>query len=704
MNNIQLNIGATPLNIFIALLLIVAFTIFVYRYTLPPVSKVLKYFLILLRTVALIIIFLLLFEPAISVTKKIEERPEIAVFIDNSQSVAKYSDEINNFVTNLSNRINNNYADISFYTFGDSAKQLNPDSLSAMNFNSPATNFNYIFDTLKAKEELNAAIIVTDGNFTSGINPVNLANTSPLPLIIAGVGDTLSPMDIRISDVITNEKIFSGKATTILARINYQGTSDTKVKVSLKDENKVVDTKIIQLNGNGFSEVEFSYTPVKIGEQRLNVKVDNLPKEKVTSNNSKIFYLNVQKGKINFLIVTSSPTPDFSFVYNTFNQNKEIEVHKLVELKNKQINPNELRNKIDSADVIGLINYPSPFTSKTLRTGISNAIKSKPFLIIPNPDMAAVFLNKIKTQTGFSIIQINRNIVEVQPVINDSESPLIKMNGSVNEGLWNEAPPVSGFPADVRLFTGAKILLSYKINGSVTNYPMAIAYSLNQARSLSILAYDLWRWKLQSTDTELNILDNFFTNSVKWLNAANNKKKITVKPVKKVFANGEKAEFIAEVFNEKLEPVNDAIVEVNVSNKNHSEKILLNNFGNGLFKGGKFLPSGNSYSYSAKVQYGNISKNIRGGEFTIENYNVELNDTKRNINSLRLIATASKGRYYNIENSKQLTDELIEGIKNNKRTKVLKNTYQLWQFESMLIFLVILFSIEWFLRKRAGLL
>ena len=59
----------------------IAFTVYTYRYTVPPVSKSKKTLLMVLRSIGLSLLLFVLFEPVISIISGKEEDPKLAVLI-----------------------------------------------------------------------------------------------------------------------------------------------------------------------------------------------------------------------------------------------------------------------------------------------------------------------------------------------------------------------------------------------------------------------------------------------------------------------------------------------------------------------------------------------------------------------------------------------------------------------------------------------
>ena len=84
---INLSFSFNGVFFFLGLVILAAYAIYMYRYTLPPVSSVKKTLLGLLRTFALILLLFIIFEPVVTLVKKIILQPVNLVFVDDSHSI-----------------------------------------------------------------------------------------------------------------------------------------------------------------------------------------------------------------------------------------------------------------------------------------------------------------------------------------------------------------------------------------------------------------------------------------------------------------------------------------------------------------------------------------------------------------------------------------------------------------------------------------
>ena len=294
-DKVSLSLSTDPVFLIIAILLFGFFTLFVYRFTIPVINKKLKALLITLRFLALLLLLFMIFEPALTLTKKITINPLSLVFIDNSRSI-KIKDGTNreqtvkDFTSELKQNINAD--EFEAYTFGNKVAQLTSDEVENLNFTEGSTNFSNIFSLVSNQNKnISSIVIISDGVITEGTNPLFTAEKLHIPVYTIGVGDTSRRNDIEIKNVIYNEYIYTETPTTIQTNINNTGFVGKEINVSLFDGNMLVEQKKITLSKDGIQNVEFEYNPKSGGEKKLTVVASDLAGEFTKTNNKKVFYI-----------------------------------------------------------------------------------------------------------------------------------------------------------------------------------------------------------------------------------------------------------------------------------------------------------------------------------------------------------------------------------------------------------------------------
>ncbi|MFQ5772006.1 MAG: hypothetical protein ACE5HX_15835, partial [bacterium] len=139
LTEINLNTSGNIILLILLILIAIGFSYYVYRKTVPPVSKSLRIILMSLRAVVVILVVLLLFEPILSVTRKKQEKPVIAVLIDHSASMGLVDQNVDRtqvlqsiLGSEFFQKKNNNYEKV-FYPFSYKLLEgtnIPPDSLN----------------------------------------------------------------------------------------------------------------------------------------------------------------------------------------------------------------------------------------------------------------------------------------------------------------------------------------------------------------------------------------------------------------------------------------------------------------------------------------------------------------------------------------------------------------------------------------------
>src|ERR1035437_6749124 len=84
---INLSFSFNYLLLIAAIILLALYAFFTYRFTVPIVNPSKKILLTSLRTIGLLLIIFIVFEPKLNLTKKSVIRPKNLIFIDNSKSI-----------------------------------------------------------------------------------------------------------------------------------------------------------------------------------------------------------------------------------------------------------------------------------------------------------------------------------------------------------------------------------------------------------------------------------------------------------------------------------------------------------------------------------------------------------------------------------------------------------------------------------------
>ena len=710
---ISMNLSFPPFYFFLFLILLIGYTFYVYRYTVPSINPSKKILLVSLRSLALLLVLFVFFEPILTLAKKKILEPVNLVFLDNSKSIqikdgTNREQTVLNFVKGLEqNNLSNNSE---LFTFGNKVQIISFDSLQKLNFSEGSTNFANIFlDIGKTNRNISSVTIVSDGVITEGSNPLHTAEKLNIPIFTVGVGDSTSRNDVEVKNVLYNQMIYAQTPTAIVAALANTGFANKNITVSLYENDALIEQKNIILSTDGIQNVNFTYTPKTGGEKKLAVVASKSTGEFTLANNKKVFYVNVLSNKVKVLIIAGSPSSDVSFIKNTLKSDKNFEVNSITQIAtDKFIEKNNRQKLIDSANVFFLVGFPSKETSPQFLQSVLNKIsdKDKPYFITLSSGVDFNKLKQLQNELPFVVGNISNDYLEIQPDISPDQldNPLLQ-NNSVNPiDAWNNLPPIFQPNVELTAKPESEVVSKVRINNIPMNKPLILTRILGGKKSIAVLAKDIWRWKLETAPKNLDLFDRFIISSVKWLNSNEANKRVTIKTSKKFYSLGEQIEFSGQVYDQAFNPVSEADVKIQINYEKENFDVHLNSVGNGLYEGTFQTNKAGNYSFMGNAFLNNNKLGSDKGKFNVGEVDVEMLDPRMNYEFLSLLSNQTGGKFFYNSNYNQLFPILKALNKKSSKYKVEVSDINLWSNEWLLMIAIFLFGLEWFLRKRSGML
>jgi len=688
-----------------------------YKISLPGGGKA-RTFLFTLRALAVFLTFLLVSEPILTFIFKSNQPPVVVFLIDNSKSMGirdRLGDRkkiVRDVVSRISEfEIQGEKKFLVFAGDVEEKKNLSPDSLT---FSGGLTNITKALEKVReisARENVKSAVLISDGVYNSGENPIYFCERFGVPVFTVGIGDSSVQRDLKIVDVLTNEVTYSGVETPLLVRIESAGFSGGNADVYLYEEGNEIARDRISLN-EGVNEyvVNFKFVPRGEGLKKFTVKVQQMPGEVAYENNQKSLYVKVLKSKYKILIISGAPNPDLAFVKRTLVENKNYEVISFTEKKGKEFIEGNFDPKIaEASDAIIFIGYPVKTSDVEIMNRLRDIVvsRNKPVFFLMS---RSVDFNKLRSFSDFLPFKFSGafndedvvNLLITEDGRNHAVTDLKDRNH-----IWNILPPVFKIRGAFSATVGSTVLARAKYQNFETDEPLIIASRLGNRKNVAVLCYGIWRWKLMTAPNKEfeGFFETFINNAIRWLLAPVEEEFVKFKISKNFFSEDESIEFSAQVYNEDYSPVNDADVSVKIFNQASGEVVSefnLEQVSSGIYSGSVNLSKGD-YGYEAKIsRRGRGLKNF-SGRFTVGESEVEFLNTRMDSRLLREIASRTGGTFLTAEEISTLP-KLISSLPDFKPAVVeRRKEYILWsRFEPLLVVIVLL-SIEWFLRKRYGL-
>lgn len=653
----------------------------------------LRWLLGILRTVVIAVIAFLLLGPSVRSIKRFKEKPILIVASDNSVSVVTGSDsafylntwpdQINNFKNSMNDKF-----DVRSYLFGDDVT-VGDD----LNFKESYTDFSDLFNVLESNfshRNVGALIIASDGIINRGANPLNLGKNIQYPVYTLALGDTSIKKDVIINKINYNRIAYLDNAFPVEIIVNGKKVSGehTTLKI-LKDGKVIYEEQINFKTDDDYQNILVRLKAEKTGNQRFTVQLSEMGEEVSVENNRQDFFIDILEGKQKILLLANSPHPDISAIEQALSENLNFTLD--IKLAS------EFNDKIENYNLIILHGLPSaqnPMTSLLKEA----SQRSFPVWYILDQQSDLKIFNTLETGLQLETDKVLYN--ETLPKLNPDFS-LFGFSKDANK-VFSSYPPLYSPYTDMHFLASAQIMIFQQVGQVVTENPLFIFNQDQNRKNGILLGEGIWRWRLADYAQNSNHeqFDELINKIVRFLTLKVDKSLFRVY-CKNSFDTNDEIEFTAELYNDSYELINDLDVTMEITGSNG------NNYPFNFLKSGKtyYLNAENlpvdNYSYNARVKNGDKML-VESGEFTVKSINLEKINTVADHNLLFNIAATYGGQMYYPDQLNNLKEDLDQREDIKTIVYIKKQFSELLNLPWILGMIILLLSIEWFFRKRAG--
>jgi len=723
MNEFNIGFSGNIVLLFIFLLTGIGLSLLIYMKTNSPISRGKRIFLSIMRTLTLLLIISLIFDPILSYTRELLKKPGITFLIDNSRSMS-ITDSRYNRAEKMREIINSetliDFSDrftVRFSTFSGEVANIESDRFDSLRFDEEGTDIARALEQIEKENNSKAVLLFTDGAYNMGENPERISRNLNLPVYVIAVGDSSPQKDIMISNVQYNAIGYLNDTVSVDVYVKSYGLPGKNTEVSVKKNGKVLDTKMLSLPEDFLEKkITLRLTPEETGFNEFEITVNPYKGELTTENNTKSFLIKVLKNRYRFLILSGKPSPDFSFIKRALMRNENYVVDELISKKGNRFyygNDAEIVRNLSLYDAFIFIDFPKKDVHNDLTGKIKNEIKKRnvPFLFAFGKGYTSGDCSLFDDILPFQFINSTGKEIEAYGRLTEEgiKHPALRLDEDISANLlkWNKFPPIftlSQFINPLRntgilLWTEKKTAKNIPLEKEI---PVILSGKIKGIKSLIINGFNIWRWKLTLTDdTSLSeFFDRIINNCVRWLVNKEEDKQVRIYPNKEFFSSGEEIKINAEVYDENYEPVIDAEVKVEIRGENFITEKLLKSAGEGKYTENVEILEAGNYRYTGNAYYKERQLGSDNGNFLIEKFSKELLNTEMNSALLQKIAVNTNGKLYIPENFINTFTDIT--LPDEKFT--LSWDFAFWDKELILLLIILFFSVELFFRKRWGLL
>lgn len=652
--------------------------------SLSPLQKGVLAFL---RYASLFLIFLFLLSPLIRKVKKIKQLPILAVAIDNSLSVKPQTETFEQLSKTIKERFPDQYQ-VEYWTFGEKVESNGP-----ITGNERRSDYGQMIKTLKnnyINKNIGALILVGDGIYNQGQNPVNFTSSLKFPVYSIGVGDTTLQADAAIRNVKTNKVAFLKNKFPIEIELKFSKLKNKIANLEIENNGQQIYSKTVSIVSDDDFKLEFvNPEATQAGLQHYKISIRPFNEESNLKNNEYEFVIQVLENKQKILMLSDGPHPDMGALRSSILelQNYETEI----------VTGNDVPDSLNKYSLIILNQLPSvKNAASNLLTRIKESRVPVLFLIGPN-----TLLEQLNTLEMGLKITSSTNTEEVQAVFDDNFS-LFVLSNETKEILGRTPPLISPFGNTE--ISSLLQPLAYQSIRNIRTPKSIMAYGNEKGRKVGfIVGEGIWRWRLFNFQNNGNHeAFNELTNKiVQYLSLRENEDNFNVN-FPALFQETDNIELTAELYNDSYELVNTPDVNIRIINDSlkafnytfdRTENYYRLNVGN--------LQPGD-YSFEAATQLGNQHFTEKGN-FSIVKNEIELLNNQADFGLLYQLAQQTGGQFSTIDNY----GTLLDTIGNNKQITVQQYKQTLlteWiNLKTLFFLLICLLAVEWFFRKYWGI-
>jgi hypothetical protein len=656
-------------------------------------STNLKRLLFAFRWLTITFLALLLLSPLIKSAKEKLHKPLIFIAQDASLSTvinpkagfdsAVYHQNLKNLQTKLSDDY-----EIKVLNFSSGVKN-GFDFKEAGKETAISSVFDFI-DQQNPNSNIGALILASDGIYNKGANPITQISNIQFPVYTVALGDTIPKRDLVLMSPIYNQLVYLGNSHEVEITLKAFGAKglSTSLKI-ITNDGQIKQQNVSFSKAEETKTLKFTLDAKKKGVQKITFELAPIPNEISNENNRQTIYVDVLDGREKILLVADAPHPDLGALRQAIESHKNYEVTLAF--------ADNLPAKTDGYGLIILHNLPSK--SHQINSFLASVKQKNKWFIIG-------------TQTNVASLNSLQNVLDISSVSNQTQSYIADLNpdfypftlsADTKSRLINLAPLNAPF-ASYKLKSAGKTLFKQQIGGTKTPAPLLV-FNDEAVKTAILTGEGIWRWRIEDFEKNNNFdaFNELISKSVQYLNAKEDKRKFRVKSSKNRYFENENILLNAELYNDSYELVNDP--EVSLALKSEAGKkysYVFSRTGNAYEVNLGVLPAG-EYNFIATTKLG--TKNYAAnGSFLVEALNVELVESRANHQLLySLSKTTGGGMVYPTE-----IMNLVDSIKANEKVKTVR--YQEKSYEPLInlkwtfALIVLLLSVEWFLRKRNGAL
>lgn len=611
------------------------------------------------------------------------QAPVVLLAIDNSSSMTAGADSV--FVkTSFLKELEQLRKDISgkftvkTILFGDKATA----GQTAPSFSDKETDMDELLGTIEnnySNQNVGALILVSDGVYNRGANPVYASEKLSYPVYAVTMGDTSEPRDVILQKTEHNQVAYLGNNFPVEITLRAKQYSGREVSVSLQRDGVEKAKQIVKITtGDFLSTCSFTLPAESAGLVKYTAKISPLEGEKSLGNNSQSFVIEVIDNREKILLLANAPHPDVAALKDVITNSTAYELdYGLASENKKPLKPYSL------VILHGFTANQLPLLNECKTNGIPTWI-----------------INPATTENlpGLRITGAINRSNDAEPVAASSFG-LFSMSEELKK-FMKDLPAVKTPFGTYSLNNNSEALINQRIGIVDTENPVLLFTDINSLKAAVFLGDGLWKWKMRDFEAHQNhsLFTELISKSIQYLSVKSDKSFFRI-TAPKLISENEAANFGAEVYNKSYELITEPDVTLELSNAEKKKFNYTFSKTGTAYKLNTGLLAPGEYSYKAQTKINN-ELFTKQGILIVKEVIAEKINTVANHNVLYQLANRTNGKLFSPKELAALQKTILDNELIKPITYSQTSTTLLIDLKWLFWVVLILFTLEWFFRKR----
>jgi uncharacterized membrane protein len=569
------------------------------------------------------------------------------------------------------------------------------------------------------------ALLLSDGNLNW-----NEGQSTNLPIVTVPLGSLGEYKDILIKAVKAPSLAFRGREVMIDVTIKSYGYTGLTLPVLLKEGGKLLTAKNTRINASpGEVTASLSFIPDEVGQKNLSISIPQQFGESLVSNNSLNLSVKVVRDKIRVLMVSGNPSMNYRFMRTALKNDPSIDLLSFVILRT----PSDILNV--PTHELSLIPFP-------VETLFSKEIKNFDLLIFDNfkytlylsPHHLESIREFVRGGGGFAMIGgpnlVNEGRYAMTPIgeilpVRFAEKEDYRRDSRVGVRLsragvfhpitrlsldtvgdtagddaqrlsfWQEMPPLDGFNL-LEAKSSATVLLE---SADGIPWPILTVSNYANGRVLTLATDYSWKWymgmvaKGKGNHAYLRLVDRM----VRWLTKDPGLDPVQITLPESAGSAGQEIEIRIKLREEDLSPNLRSMVSFSVLNPDNLKiESKLKPTGQSGEYLGSFLPQkGGIYKLKVETSAGNLE-----GSIVVAGLLDSL-DAAPDHEQLKKVSTSTGGKF--LSRREDLLKEVEDFGRKGESRFIEEKRSSVWASPFVMVFVLGFLIVEWYFRRRWGL-